>query len=461
MGTLELQLQEFIENKYLFSADDKLLVAVSGGVDSVVLCHLLSTCNYHFSIAHCNFQLRGHESDKDEIFVNALAKDLGVECHTKRFDTEGYVLEKKISTQLAARELRYEWFEELRQTYGYQYILTAHHASDNIETVLYNFTKGTGLRGLTGIKPKNNAIVRPLLWAKKEEILAYAQIRNLTFREDASNDSDKYSRNYIRHHTIPSLRHINPSFETTATEAIKHLTEAQVLLDFFIQKIKIDAIEWDYNQFFIDKNELKTYPSVSTILFELLKDYGFNTTQVAQILQDDEPRIGSLFYSPTHKLLIDRSHYIVAPQNGQSVGREYFTITKEDTLLKDNNVKLLFQYSNNIPQTFSQDSNIAFLDVDKLTFPLVLRKWHEGDRFQPLGMGGKNQLLSDFFRLKKMSQFEKEEVWVLETAQKEICWVVGYRIDERFKMTENVEACVKITAAQNMFINLHNFQDIP
>ena len=458
---MKSQLNEFIKNKKLFSIKDKLLAAVSGGVDSVVLCHLLDACQYHFSIAHCNFQLRGHESDEDEVFVNTLAKNLGVECQTKRFDTEGYVSEKKISTQLAARELRYAWFEELRQEFGYQYIITAHHASDNIETVLYNFTKGTGLRGLTGMKPKNNAIVRPLLWAQKEEILTFAKAENLAFREDASNESDKYTRNYIRHHIVPALQHINPSFELTAIDNLKRLAETQTLFDFFIRKIKMDAIEWEYKQFLIDKNELKTYPSVATILFEILKDYGFNSTQVAQILQDDEYRTGSLFYSSTYKLLIDRNHYIVAPIHEQSVEKQELMILDEDTILQNNHSDLSFSYIDAEPELAlqNQDPHIAFLNADRLVYPLTMRKWHEGDRFQPLGMAGKNQLLSDFFRHKKFSQFEKEEVWVLETAQKEICWVVGYRIDERFKITEETKKCVMITASQNLFINSHNFQD--
>jgi tRNA(Ile)-lysidine synthase len=456
---MKTQIQSFINEKSLFTIDDKLLVAVSGGVDSVVLSYLLNSCGYKIVIAHCNFQLRGEASDGDQIFVETLSKDLGVVCHSKRFDTEGYVLEKKLNTQLAARELRYQWFEELRHEFGYKYIVTAHHASDNIETVLYNFTKGTGLRGLTGMKPKNNAIVRPLLWAKKEEIQTFAEVQNYAFREDASNESDKYTRNYIRHHIVPALQHINPSFETTAIDNLKHLAETQILFDFFIKKIKMDAIEWEYKQFFIDKNEIKAYPSVATILFEILKDYGFNATQVAQILQDDEHRTGSLFYSQTYKLLIDRHHYIVAPIHEQTIGKEYFTILKEDTLLGNNHTELSFHYSDTISPIFPHDPHIACLDAEKLTFPLVLRKWIEGDRFQPLGMAGKNQLLSDFFRLKKLSQFEKEEVWVLETAENEICWVVGYRIDERFKITDDVKTCVTITASQNMFLDSHSFQN--
>lgn len=457
---MKTQIQKFINEKSLFSIEDKLLVAVSGGVDSVALCYLLNSCGYKIAIAHCNFQLRGEASDGDETFVKALAKDLGVICHSKRFDTEGYVLEKKLNTQLAARELRYQWFDELRHEFGYKYVITAHHASDNIETVLYNFAKGTGLRGLTGMKPKNNAIVRPLLWAQKEEILAFVAAQNLDFREDASNESDKYTRNYIRHHIVPALHHINPSFETTAIENLKHLAETQSLFDFFIKKIKMDAIEWEYKQFFIDKSEIKAYPSVATILFEILKDYGFNATQVAQILQDDEHRTGSLFYSQTYKLLIDRHHYIVAPIHEQNIGKEYFTIMKEDTLLSNNLTELTFHYSDTISPIIPHDPYIAFLDAERLTYPLVLRKWIEGDRFQPLGMGGKNQLLSDFFRLKKLSQFEKEEVWVLETAENEICWVVGYRIDERFKITDDVKTCVTITASQNMFLDSHSFQDL-
>lgn len=435
---------KYIIDNQLFTKNDKLLVAVSGGVDSIVLCQLLYLNGYHFSIAHYNFQLREEESNEDEAFVKSLADNWQVPFYVKRMDTKQYVLDNKISTQVAARDLRYTWFEELRNTFNFDYILTAHHASDSIETVLYNFAKGSGLLGLTGIKPKNKAIIRPLLWAKKEEILAFLKAENLPFREDSSNESDKYARNKIRHHIIPVFKQLNPSFETTANETIQRLAETQVLFDFFIKNIKKEITHYLDNQLFIDKNELKTYPSVSTVLFELLKEFGFNNDQVAQILQEEEFKTGTLFYSQTHKLLIDRTHYIVAQQVNQVETDTSFIIQKDDILLKGSGFELVFTHLKEKTDVFSKNPNLTLLDADRLSFPLTLRKWQEGDRFQPLGMNGKSQLLSDFFRLQKLSVFEKEKVWILANVNDQICWVVGFRIDERCKITEGSKSFVNI-----------------
>ena len=434
------KIEKYIIDNQLFTRNDKLLVAVSGGVDSVVLCQLLYLNGYNFSIAHCNFQLRGEESIEDEAFVKTLADDWKVPFYSKKFDTKQYVLENKVSTQVAARDLRYAWFEELRNSLNYDYILTAHHASDNIETVLYNFAKGSGLLGLTGIKPKNKAIIRPLLWAKRKDILAFLETEKLPFREDSSNESDKYARNNIRHHVIPVFKQLNPSFETTANDTIKRLVETQELFDFFIKNIKKEITHSVDNQLFIDKNKLKIYPSVSTVLFELLKEFGFNNDQIGQILQEDGFKTGTLYYSNTHKLLIDRTHYIVVSQVKREVTELLFTIHREDIFIKGSDFELIFNYFNEKQSVFSKNPNIALLDTDKLSYPLILRNWQEGDSFQPLGMGGKSQLLSDFFRGQKLSIFEKEKVRILETAQKQICWVVGFRIDERCKITEGSES---------------------
>ena len=439
------ELQKYINDNHLFSNDSSLLLAVSGGVDSVVLSHLLHSCHFKFSIAHCNFQLRGFESDEDETFVQTLADDLAVLCHSKRFDTEGYIHEKKISTQMAARELRYHWFEQIKQEFDYQYIVTAHHASDNIETVLYNLAKGSGLLGLTGMKPKRDAIIRPLLWAKKEEILSYAQNNGLTFREDASNNSDKYARNYIRHHIIPAFQHLNPSFENTISETINRLSEAQELLDFCVVSVSKKVCKWNEKGVEIDYTKLQTYPSVKTLLFEILKNFGFNATQVEEILTcKTHQRIGAQFQSKTHSLHIERDIFFVKELlRTEKIGERY-VLNKSDKGIDSSNFHIKMAFFDGNISAIIKHNNIAQLDLESLTFPLTLRKWQQGDRFQPLGMGGKSQLLSDFFRLKKIPQFKKEEVWVLETALKEICWVVGMRIDERFKLTEQTKKYLKI-----------------
>ncbi|MBL7818175.1 MAG: tRNA lysidine(34) synthetase TilS [Saprospiraceae bacterium] len=439
---MKTQFEKYTIDNQLFVNTDKLLVAVSGGVDSIVLCQLLHDFAFAFSIAHCNFQLRGEESDGDELFVKNLAQTFDVSFFSKKFDTPQYAADHKIGIQEAARILRYDWFETLRQNTQSHYIVTAHHASDNIETFLFNFTKGAGLTGLSGMKPKSGCIVRPLLWAKKEEIVGFAKHYDLKYREDSSNDSDKYARNYIRHNIIPELKHINANFENTAIQNLTHINEARELLTFFIGNIRNDVLKTTDNQVHIDIERLKTYPSVSTVLFELIKDFGFNPTHLKHILTSKPDRVGRLFYSATHCLLIDRTHYIVAPIENRK--EEIYTLAETNQSLILPNCELHITEEDERPKSFSENTYIAYFDSQKLQFPLTLRHWQKKDRFQPLGMKGKSQLLSDYFRSKKLSIFEKEAVWVLETADKQICWIVGMRQDDRFK----------VTASTNVFLSI-------
>ena len=453
---MKQKFNQYIAHNQLFTKKDKLLVAVSSGVDSIVLCHLLKLSGYNFDIAHCNFQLRGDESNGDEIFVENYAHTLGVKYHKIRFNTEGVAKSEKTGIQETARNLRYEWFEKLRQDFDYQYIATAHHASDNVETVLFNMARGTGIQGLKGILPKNGNIVRPLLGFKKEDILLFSKAKRLAFREDSSNATDKYSRNFIRQHIVPDFKKINPDFENTMVENIERFKEMEMLLGYFIEKIKSGCVKIVDNQYFIDKKALNQYPSVSTILFEILKDFNFNNTQVKQILYDhsDKTKVGTKFYSATHELLIDRLFYVVKLfQNRENTdlsrnSREggYFKIEKDTNSLNLPNGQFFFAYFYEKPFSIVLNKTIAQLDFDKLSFPLSLRHWQAGDTFQPLGMGGKSQKLSDFFTHLKLSAFEKDAVWLLETAKKEICWVVNYRIDERFKLTDGTPCCFKVAS---------------
>ena len=452
---------KYIADNQLFTKDDKLLVAVSGGVDSMWLVHLMQVYGYKFSIAHCNYKLRGEESDGDEHFVRLAAARIGARYHVKRFDTTEYAQKKKISIQEAARDLRYEWFEYLRQKFDYQWIITAHHASDSVETMLFNFSRGSGLRGLKGIQPKNGYVVRPLLFATKQEILEAAQKENMVFREDSSNASYKYTRNFIRQQIVPLYQHINPDFEKTAIDNLKYLSEANALLQYFIQQIKKEVVETVDNQLLvyrINKTKLQAYPSVSTIIFEILKDFNFNSGQAEQIIYEKEgsTKVGTKFYSATHTLLIERDYYVLKPLrnsiNASSSREEGVVILGIDSDLKEiefNHSKLLLDEF--CPKNFNilKDKNIAQLDADTLHFPLKLRHWHQGDYFKPFGMKGKRQKLSDFFTQNKISAFDKEKIWILETAKGEICWIVGYRIDERFKMTEGTVRCLKIELVHN------------
>lgn len=458
----------FIQKNQLFTHENKLIVAVSGGMDSMLLLHLLEVAEYDYSIAHCNFGLRGEESDADEKFVRAYAAQKGKHYHIKKFDTEGYATKKKKSIQEAARELRYTWFESLRQKFDYNWIITAHHASDSVETMLFNFARGSGLKGLKGISPVNGFVVRPLLFAVKDEITSYVNNEGILYREDSSNQSLKYSRNFIRHQLIPLFQHINPDFEKTAIDNINYLAQARVLIDFFIYKIKEEVIHIIDNQIIINKSKLEAYPSVSTILFEILSEYGFNNTQVEQILTENDrvTKVGSKFFSLSHVLLIDRTSYIIQPiQNKKKIKKENTptTLTQKDILdgvvilgidadmkeVQFNNSKMQLKVVDLQDLTLSKEKKTAQLDVDALSFPLRLRHWKKGDIYKPLGMKGKSQKLSDFFNQNKISSFDKEKIWILETAQGEICWIVGHRIDDRFKIKESTTRCLRLELSHN------------
>lgn len=443
---MEKEFEKYIEDNQLFSKKDRILMTVSGGIDSMVLCHLLHRLGYQFSVAHCNFGLRGEESDGDELFVKEKASEMGVRCHSKFFDTEGVSAKNKISIQEAARLVRYKWFEELRKMYHYKSIVTAHHANDNVETVLFNFTKGTGLRGMRGILPKNQHVVRPLLWATKDMIWAYASEHKIVYREDSSNSSDKYMRNFIRHQVVPALESINPNFIETATDNLLRFTEAYNLLRYFINQIKNNLIQYDDEHIIIDLNALSSYPSVETLLYEILKEYAFHPNQISQILQQNnmKTKTGATFYSDSHVLLVDRNSLIV--KKNEAIRHESeFTIEKNTHLVFiSDNQQILFNTLNTPLNEIIKNKNIAFLDSDKLTFPLKLRHWRKGDIFQPFGMKGKSQKLSDFFTHNKISNFEKDKIWILETAKGEICWIVGYRLDERFKITDGTHSILQV-----------------
>ena len=338
---MQSQFNSYISDNRLFTKKDKLLVAVSGGADSMALLCLLWTEGYNFGVAHCNFQLRGEESDADERFVELFATYITPYFHKKRFDTEGSASDKKTGIQETARDLRYAWFEELRQTFDYQYILTAHHASDSVETVFFNLTRGTGLRGLTGIKPKNGYLIRPLLFAAKSDILAYVKQYKVPFREDASNESNKYSRNLIRHLIIPELKKINPEFENTIKNTIQNLNETQDLMDYFVNKMRSELIKTNKNQTLISINKLKELPSNKTVLFELIKDFGFNAQQVESIILNN--KIGNKFYSKTHELLIDRSDFIIQLIDYQQ-NIQNFSLKTQNPKLKTPNTEESYFY---------------------------------------------------------------------------------------------------------------------
>jgi tRNA(Ile)-lysidine synthase len=428
-----------ITKNTLFNKKDKLLLAFSGGVDSVVLASLLNAGGYSFALAHCNFQLRGKESDSDEKFCRDFAKKLKLEIYCERFETDQYAREYDLSIQMAARELRYTWFKELIGQKKFDFVLTAHHANDNIETVLINLIRGTGIHGLQGIPEKQKHVVRPLLFASKEDIHDYAKKNKIKYRHDSSNDEAKYKRNFLRLNIIPELKKLNPSLENTFANNIKLFRQASEIVSAFSKHKKEEIISGNANNLKIDNKKLLQESSKELLLFEWLSPMGFNSDQVNQLLISIAHNSnGKLFYSSTHKALTDRNYVYIEKLDPTETAREFIIQQPEDF------ASLPFNIEHEITEdkSLTRDKSIALLDLSKLEFPLKIRRWEEGDRFQPLGMKGSKKL-SDFFTNQKLSRFEKEKVWVL-CDSKTIVWVVGWRIDERYKISPATTLVLKL-----------------
>lgn len=414
--------------KKLASQTKRVLLTVSGGLDSMVMCHLFSAVRYPFAIAHCNFQLRGEEANGDEALVKTLADAYGVTVLTKRFDTKAYAAEKGLSIQLAARELRYTWFEELRQEHKLDNIATAHHLNDNIETILFNLTKGTGIRGLRGIPVKQGKIIRPMLFASREEIEAYAKEHNIAYREDSSNASDKYTRNKIRHHIIPLLKEINPALEQTFADKIELFTELEGVYEKTLGKEAKQLFLQRRNDIYIPILKLKKVKHAGSALYEYLNEYNFTKEQVEDILASVDGTPGKQFITDKARIIKDRQFFILSKLPEQNITAKL--INEGDTELDLGDKKLTIKQGDIKP---TADKTIAYLDADKLQFPLIVRRWKQGDYFYPFGMKMKKKKLKKFFVDEKVSLTDKENIWVVESGER-IVWVAGYRIDERFKV---------------------------
>lgn len=430
-----------IHKNRLFSKQDKLLLAFSGGVDSVVLSELLLAAGYNFDLAHCNFQLRGTEATNDTHFCETYAARINKHCHVIFFDTAVYAHEHKLSIQMAARELRYKWFDELCHNHGYDYVLTAHHASDNTETLLVNLTRGTGLKGLQGIPEKQGKLVRPLLFAGKPMILDYASQNKLVYREDSSNAEVKYKRNFIRHTIIPGLKQLNPALEETLGTSIHFFKQNYEIVRLFAESRFKDICTETPELLRIDIEQLMHEPQKETLLFEWLYPKDFRTTQIEQLVQvlRDENNTGKQFNSKTHRLVVNRKEILIQPNTTESV--KTFVI-KDINDTKHLPLKLTFtEVKERQALTNNLETDIEFTED---LFPLTLRRWKQGDKFRPLGMKGFKKL-SDFFKDKKLSLFEKEQAWILES-HGEIIWIVGYRLDDRFKVNDDSKRVLHIKA---------------
>ena len=423
-------------HNFQFLKDKKLLLATSGGIDSMVMLHLFQQLESQIAIAHCNFQLRGVESFEDQKFIQDYADANAVPVYITQFDTTTFAEDYKLSTQVAARELRYNWFYELLETEEYDYILTAHHADDNLETFLINLSRGTGLDGLTGIPEQNENVVRPLLAFSQQEIEDYAKLNNIQWREDSSNASDKYVRNKIRHHLVPMLKELNSNFISSFQKTQNYLQEAKDMVDdAAIMVYQQVATQEDENISF-DLNKLKKLPNYKSYLYQWLNEFGF--TAWNDIYDLVESQSGKYVLSSDYRLLKDRETLILSPVDFSVEKQEYF-IDANQTVV---NVPLNITFSPVADRTIVSNKTI-FVDSNKLQYPLLLRRWNEGDQFQPFGMDGKSKKISKFFKDEKLSLLEKENTWLL-CSNNRIVWIVGHRQDERFKIENTTKDILKI-----------------
>lgn len=435
------EFEAFVNEQRLFSKKDRILLALSGGVDSVVLAELLLELGYTFSVAHCNFHLRAEESNRDADFVIKWAERNGVELFVQDFDTYGYMQEKGISLEMAARELRYSWFENIMQENQFDYLLTAHHADDSAETFFINLLRGTGIAGLHGILPKNGNIIRPLLFATRKSILDYAESKNIQFVEDSTNSETKFLRNKIRHRVIPMLKEISPDFDSIIRKNIERLRDTETIFRSAIEKVKDEIIIREKENIKISIAELQSLHPIGIYLYEILSDYGFNESVVNNVSMVLDAESGKRFYSKTHCLLKDREYLLIYPIEKDEKETNYSIDVEITSIIEPFKAKIEVLKELNFISV-PKKANVAMLDMDLLNFPLELRHWKQGDSFVPFGMKKKKKL-SDFFTANKYSLLDKERQWLLCSGN-EIVWVVGKRIDDRFKISNSTKSVLKI-----------------
>ncbi|HEX7905542.1 MAG TPA: tRNA lysidine(34) synthetase TilS [Chitinophagaceae bacterium] len=446
--SLVVQFQHIIKQQHLFSPKDKLLLAVSGGVDSVVLCELCKQSGFDFMIAHCNFQLRGEESERDEQFVRGLGKKYNVAVVVEKFDTATYATQHKLSIQETARELRYTWFEKLLiPDSGFStldYVLTAHHADDNAETVLMNFFRGTGLHGLTGIPEANSYIRRPLLSFKKQELIQFAAENDLAFVEDSSNQLSKYTRNFFRNELIPEISKVYPQVKENLQDNIRRFKEIEKLYQFSVAQVKKKLCKQKGVEIHIPVKQLMGFHNLA-LIYEIIKDYGFAEKQVDELAKLSASDTGKFIISPdnTHRIIKHRHWFIISPVH--STAAENIIIEEKDKNILFSGRTIRLEGTSIINCKLQATKTIACLDLKEIKFPLLLRKWKTGDYFYPLGMKKKKKL-SRFFIDQKLSKTEKENAWVIES-NKKIIWVVDHRIDERFKITDKTQKVLRLTTS--------------
>jgi tRNA(Ile)-lysidine synthase len=430
--------KEHFSLNFSFTNQKEILVATSGGVDSVVLVHLLHTLQHKIVLAHCNFKLREEESDLDAELVVELGKKLNCKTFVQTFNTTEYAESNKVSIQIAARELRYKWFSEIAKDNNIDYIATAHHADDNLETFLINLSRGTGLDGLTGIPELNNNIIRPLLPFSKSDILAYAKLHELEWREDQTNAETKYTRNKVRHQIIPTLKELNPNLLDNFSRTINYLKESRIIIDEKIEEVlvQIQTKEEDVLKFNIEK--MLKLKNQKAYLYEVFKRYNF--TEWDNVLELLNAQSGKVLYSKTHVILKDRGFLLLKELKKDSENISKFYI-EEDVEEVKNPISLSIK---NTDKKSIVSKNYALVNKNLVTFPIILRKWEEGDFFYPTGMTGKKKV-SKFFKDEKFSKFKKDQTWLLCNANNDIIWIVGTRQDRRFSINSSSKNILQIS----------------
>jgi tRNA(Ile)-lysidine synthase len=439
MQLTTLFLENYKKNKWT-NTPKPLLLAVSGGRDSMAMAHLFLSCKIDFVVAHCNFQLRGDDALADEALVKNWCSENNIPFYVQRFDTKKESELLKAGIQETARKLRYDWFQQLATQHNFQFIATAHHANDTVETLLINLFKGTGINGLQGIPQQNGNIIRPLLFANREDINTYITENHIPYRDDLSNKEDKYLRNAVRLHIVPTIEKYFPNANKQLLESIHRFQQADALYNQAVTQKTKKLIEKRGNDFYIPVLKLQKVQPLEALCYELFKPFGFTGNQTPQLINLISASSGKQLFSATHRVIKDRNFLIITSLK-----------TTEATFLSIENLPKtietegkIFQFST-ITNTsdFTKTPDEACLDLTKITLPLTLRKWRQGDYFYPLGMGMKKKKLSRFFIDQKIPLHDKENIWVITAAQK-ILWVCGYRIDERFKLTEKSTAVLKI-----------------
>lgn len=433
----------FVNKHHLFEKNDKLLLAVSGGIDSMVMFRIAVEAGFNFGVAHCNFGLRREDGNADEEFVRDNCKAHGIAFHTVLFDTKTFQKEHKMSVQQAARELRYQWFEDIMTNHNYQRLLTAHHQTDQVETILLNLIRGTGIKGLHGILPLKNNIARPMLFATRAMIESYAKENNVAYREDATNEKTIYKRNKIRKEILPILRELNPSIEQTFYDFSRHLFQDEMIIsDYLTQQLEHLQIEKEGENLIVKLKEIIQHKYAKSLLYKVLKEFNFNYATAEEVFLSCIEKTGNLYFSSTHKLLINRGELLIQPKESDVESKEEVIAEKSKSFSWNNQLYKIDTFKD-VQKLNLKDTSQLFFDTAQIQFPLTIRTFKKGDRFSPIGLKG-SKLLSDWFVDKKINQFEKSKIGIIEDSTKKIIGILGYTISNQVKITSKTQSVLAL-----------------